>query len=177
MIHDLSGYDPDKNIEVRNAKHLSSSSNFVCTVCDVTCFTEEYYQKHLNGRKHKGNVQRIHKGTNRERKTVPSKTVDKPKQVLKYFSISTWRKKQPSPSRHSETQTSTENYCHVCDLSIKEQRNMKRHLKSKRHHDNSMKNVQTTDEQPDSVKPAEDRSQEHGFAVACKSKKGWLQFL
>ena len=80
MFHDLSDYDPDRDIEASNAKRLlSSSTTFVCTFCDVTCFTKEFYQKHMNGRKHKGNVQRLHKGTNHERKTVSSKTVDKPK--------------------------------------------------------------------------------------------------
>ena len=60
---------------------------------------------------------------------------------------------------------------------------MKRHLRSKQHKDNHMRAValQNDDDGENNDNrnsdPAEDHSQEHGFAVACKSNKGGKNFF
>ena len=62
---------------------------------------------------------------------------------------------------------------------------MNRHLRSKRHKDNHMRATVALENDDDDGEnndirnrdPAEDHSQEHGFAVACKSNKGGKNFF
>ena len=77
-------------------------------------------------------------------------------------------------------------YCQICDITVKDKRNLNRHLKSKRHKDNEMRaTVAVDNDHDDGVNntpacnrdPAEDNSQEHGFAVACKSNRGGKNFF
>ena len=76
-------------------------------------------------------------------------------------------------------------YCEVCDLTVKDKRNMNRHLRSKRHKDNHMRATVALENDDDDGEnndirnrdPTEDHSQEHGFAVACKSNKGGKSFF
>ena len=60
LFHEAADYDPEKDIEAKRAILLfNSPTNYICTICNITCYSEEFYQKHLGGRKHRDNVNRI----------------------------------------------------------------------------------------------------------------------
>ena len=53
-FHKENEYNPEHHIEAKQAIALPQSpTNYVCTVCDVMCYSEEFYKKHLSGRKHR----------------------------------------------------------------------------------------------------------------------------
>ena len=63
LYHEASTYNADNDIEAKRAILLfNSPTTYVCTICDMTCFTEDFYKKHLGGRKHRENVTRINNG-------------------------------------------------------------------------------------------------------------------
>ena len=61
QFHDIDTYSENEDIELKKTKsYLSSPTNFVCSICDVTCFTEELLQTNISGRKPKEKMSGIY---------------------------------------------------------------------------------------------------------------------
>ena len=160
-FHEENEYNPEHDIEAKQAiALLQSTTNYVCTVCDVMCYSEEFYKKHLSGRKHRTYLSRINGdvdcsyGSTQKRKEQNKSQVQREKTSHKtLFSTSGHEPKQIQPQvqkgKTSKTSSSTTaqegssrdpTYYAVCDIHIKEKRNMHRHKKTKQHKGNLMKN-------------------------------------
>ena len=108
-FHEEKEYNPEQDIDVKQAIALPQSpTNYICTVCYVTCYSEDFYQKHLSGRKHRNNISRINGGvecsdnSNKKPKQQIKPQVQKEKTKHKTSSSTTGR--EPKKQNKSQVQ-------------------------------------------------------------------------
>ena len=89
LFHEASTYNADNDLEAKRAiLLLNSPTTYICTICDITCYTEEFYKKHLRGRKHRENVSRINNGgCSSDEKKNPTPPVNGSEKKKLHFSL------------------------------------------------------------------------------------------
>ena len=172
------------------------NNKYTCETCQVKCFTEEFYNNHVNGRKHKANVGQ--KTTNNNNKTSAGKkrTATATATTNNDGDATPPPAKKPKKFSHVKT-TDDETYdqcirkldngsfqCVYCDMNLKYKRNLKNHLKTKKHNDSKKHAMETRDESVQPDKTAQNRLDDITFVRETeegdkKSKKGnhfWIEF-
>lgn len=112
--HDFDKYVPDNDIEAASEEVAASLSqpakSYRCDVCNLTLWNEDYYKRHINGKKHQMRVRNSNPGKQTE--DTQSRAHKRPAPTAT-FSDAPPSKKAPPLTAPGDR------YCEVCDTFVK----------------------------------------------------------
>lgn len=127
----------------------AGSAQYDCSLCNKKMFSQDYLDKHLNGKLHLNNVLKSKISSldktprtppKQSKNFIPPTPPSADKGPKKYcFTCDQWVSKKKNWSRHIKTQTHVDKSnnltyeCKVCDLNFCSKTRLVTHLKSKKH--------------------------------------------
>ena len=164
------------------AAHQSDrpGKEYRCDTCNISMWSEDYWQRHVNGRKHQNKVKASTKG--KQPVSTPSGApAARPAQPTKKRRTTDTDPSSEPTAKKAKTKTTTitqpdERYCEVCDTYVKKAKhNWSRHIKCRKHRTHLRDSWTTPDEAE--ADPDVDPVVEAGFAVAGADARPGRHFL
>ena len=113
-------------IRLDNYKNYKDSQKLYCATCSVTCYSRTFYEAHLNGKKHRENIEQLKKQQQQVECDEPKKQKSPGKP-----------KKQRSPAKANPSPTKAPvngptKHCDICNIDVTA-KNWARHIKKPSH--------------------------------------------
>lgn len=181
-FHDAETYVSSQDLDTLDALRADTSrkecgpskgDTFFCDLCKVRCHSLDYYTNHINGQKHRTRV---------EASQSPSKTPSSRKRKAPTDSHTPQNKRPKGPSvtaptTETDTQQRDPTYCEVCDIHLKDKKNMARHKRTVRHRNNQKARLTAQGEDLEEPTTANAELNERGFAVTGSEKHPGKNFF
>lgn len=187
IFHNLEFYGEIEDVEAREAiqahsltEKTASGDSFFCKTCAVRCHTEEYFEKHLNGMRHK---LKITGGENKpptpkSKQPKPATPINRKRKRDDSISRANAKKARPNDPDATVMEGQPDpTYCDVCDIYLKEKRNMSRHKKTVRHRNNLKERMTVQNEEAEELVTGKTNLEEFGFAVTGSEKHPGRNFF